>query len=111
MKIYKLVFLILFSAFFFMTAEASWITKKNDKNNEITKEITKKNSNYLKLKNKEIKKNKKEFKKEEKKITKEVKSWIKKKTKTKYLRYEELPKMQFILQGRMSQKHFWFMVM
>ena len=41
MKIYKLVFLILFSAFF-MTAEASWITKKNDKNNEITKNYKKK---------------------------------------------------------------------
>ena len=111
MKIYKLVFLILFSAFFFMTAEASWITKKNDKNNEITKEITKKNSNWIKLKNKEIKKNKKEFKKEEKKIIKEVKSWIKKKLKLNIFGMKNFLEMQFILQGRMSQKHFWFMVM
>ena len=89
-----------------MTAEASWITKKNDKNNEITKEITKKNSNWIKLKNKEIKKNKKEFKKEEKKLLKKLSLGLKKKLKLNIFGMKNFLEMQFILQGRMSQNTF-----
>jgi len=105
-KIKKLTTLLFLSIFLFSSLEASWITKKSEKSNSITKEEEKNKSEWIKLKKKQIKEDKADFKKEEKEITKEVKSWITKKSKTNYVKnIIDLPEGSIYFTGSNESKN------
>ena len=79
---------ILLGLISFAQSETSWI-KKKDKT-ETVKKVEKKTTSWIKKK--EVKENKKKFNEKNKNISKDVKSWITKKSKEKYVSFENLPR-------------------
>ena len=79
---------ILLGLITFAQSETSWI-KKKDKTETVKKVEKEKTSSWIKKK--EVKENKKKFNEKNKNISKDVKSWITKKSKDKYISFENLP--------------------